>query len=252
MADVVTTRAILLRSHPYSESSRVLRFYARDLGLVGVMARGARRRGSGKAAGAGTFSEGIAVIAFSERRELQSLQEFAPARIRLGLGRDLTRLAGASVAAELVLGHAGQEPNPELYDFLSGRLDRMEKAEPHQVAGQVLALCWRIVRLLGFEPELASCTACGLPLDGDAMARFDLNAGGVRCDGCSAGTRAAGPGDSRRIGPVAREQLADLLRGDIPTRLRGEPAHLSLLDDFAAHHMLGGRRLASFRSLVLA
>lgn len=239
----IATPAILLRTHPYSESSRVLRFYTREIGLVGVMARGVRRGASTGRGAPGTFGEGLAVIAVRESRELQSLVDFTPDRVRLGLAGDFRRLAGASIAAELVLRHAGQEANEELFDALSAGLDRLERTVPGEVAGEVLALCWRMVRVLGFGPELSSCTMCGRPLEEGEMGWFDLADGGLRGQECPV------PEGSRRIGPVARTQLRSLLRGDAPPGLLKPGAHLSLLDDFTTFHMLGGRRLGSFRFL---
>lgn len=239
----VTTPAVLLRAHPYSESSRVLRFYTRELGLLGVMARGVRKGASKGRGSPGTFGEGIAAIVVRETRELQSLREFTPMKTRFGLAGDFRRLAGASIAAELVLRHAGQEPHAELYDALSEGLDRLEAVTPADVHGEVLALGWRMVQILGFGPELSACTACGEALEEGDMGRFDLAAGGVRGPGCPA------PRGSRRIGPVARAQLRSLLEGSVPPDLRGSPAHLSLLNDFTTFHMLGGRRLGSFRFL---
>ena len=239
----VTTPAVLLRAHPYSESSRVLRFYTREVGLVGVMARGIRKGASRGRGAPGTFGEGVAEIALRESRELQSLREFAPVKARIGLAGDFRRLAGASIVAELVLRHAGQEPHAELYDALSAGLDRLEEAAPDRVHGEVLALGWKMVQVLGFGPELSACTACGEVLEPGDMGRFDLAAGGVRGPGCPA------PTGSRRIGPVARAHLRRLLEGTVPTDLRGARAHLSLLDDFTTFHMLGGRRLDSFRFL---
>ncbi len=252
-----TTPAILLRAHPFSESSKVLRFYTRVLGLVGVMARGVRR-GASKARGAlGTFSEGVAVIAVRDTRELQSLREFTPKKARIGLAADLQRLAGASLAAELVLWHADQEPHPGLYDLLSRGLDRLEAATPNALAAEALALGWSIVQVFGFGPELSACTGCGRTLESDEMARFDLDAGGVRCPSCHA------PEGSRRIGPGARAQVARFLQGDAsavpladarptdnaPAEAPAAPAHLSLLDDFVTFHLLDGRRPDSFRFL---
>ena len=260
-----TTPAILLRAHPFSESSKVLRFYTRVLGLVGVMARGVRR-GASKARGAlGTFSEGVAVIVVRDTRELQSLREFTPKKARIGLAADLQRLAGASIAAELVLRHAGQEPHAGLYDLLSRGLDRLEAATPNALAAEALALGWSIVQVFGFGPELSACTGCGRILESDEMARFDLDAGGVRCSSCHA------PEGSRRIGPGARAQVARFLQGDASTAPLASsrqtagasadasarapdpapiaPAHLSLLDDFVTFHLLEGRRPDSFRFL---
>ena len=239
----ITTQAVLLRTHPYSESSRVLRFYTKELGLLGVMARGVRRGASRGQGAPGTFGEGVAVIAVRDSRELQSLIEFTPAKTRFGLARDFGRLAGASIAAELVLRHADQEAHEELYDALSTGLDRLEQSAPGDVTGEVLALCWRMVQVLGFGPELSSCMVCGRLLEEGDMGRFDLAEGGLCGPECPA------PEGSRRIGPVARAQLLRLLQGDAPPGLLKPRAHLSLLDDFTTFHLLGGRRLGSFRFL---
>ena len=183
------------------------------------------------------------MIVMRENRDLQTLSEFTPVKTRFGLAGDFQRLAGASIAAELVLRHADQEPHAELYDALSAGLDRLETAAPAGVHGEVLALGWKMVQIFGFGPELSACTACGEVLEDGDMGRFDLAAGGVRGPGCPA------PQGSRRIGPVARAHLRSLLEGTVPPDLLGSRAHLSLLDDFTTFHMLGGRRLGSFRFL---
>lgn len=237
----VTTPAVLLRSHPYSETSRVLRLLTRDLGLVGVMAKGVRRRASQGEGAVGTYAEGAAVIAHREGRDLQTLVEFTPTDLRMGLATDFRRLSGASVAAELILRHGGEEPNPRLYRALTDGLARLARSSPDDIAGEVLALCWRMVEVLGFGPELHSCTACGGRLGERDMARFDIAGGGV------VGPECRHPPGSRRVGPLARGHLDLLLRGDVPGGLRGVRAHLSLLQDFTAHHLLGGRPLSSLR-----
>lgn len=239
----VTTDAILLRTHPYSESSRILRFLTRELGLVSVMAKGVRRGASRGYGGAGAFSEGVAVFLYRETRDLQTLREFAPVNSRFGLARDVPRLAGASAAAELVLRHTLQEPHPELYRTISAGLDRLEAAAPREVLAQVLALAWNIVHTLGFGPELGFCLRCGRSLDADEMGWFEMRAGGVGGACCDPS------GGSRRIGPQARKQLKRLLAGDPPGSLRGRRAHISLLRDFTSYHVLGGDRLSSLRFL---
>lgn len=237
------TDAILLRSHPYSESSRILRFFTRELGLVSVIAKGERRGASRGYGGAGAFSEGVAVFVFRETRDLQTLREFAPVNPHLGLARDVSRLAGASAAAELILRHTWQEPHAELYGAISRGLDLLETTSPEGVLTQVLSLAWTIVQTLGFGPELSVCLCCGRSLDSDEMGWFEMRAGGVGGACCPSST------GSRRIGPLAREQLKRLLAGDTPRRLRGRRAHVSLLSDFTSYHLLGGDRLISLRYL---
>lgn len=240
---LVTTRAILFRAHAYSETSQVLRFYTEDLGLVGVMARGARKQASKGRGAVDTFGEGTIVLSYRPTRELQSMREYSPSVARLGLGRSLARLSAASVLAEIVLRHAGQERHPELFSGLSGALDDLAGVGEPNLLPSFLARAWHVVLLLGFAPELSNCTTCGRSLKREEMGAFDLVAGGVCCGACPTASA------SRRLGPVARDQLSALVEGVIPPELIKPQAHLSLLDDFVTVHMLGGRRLQSFQFL---
>ena len=240
---LVRTRAILFRAHAYSETSQVLRFYTEALGLVGVMARGSRRQASKGKGALDTFGEGTLVLSHRPTRDLQSLREFSPEVVRLGLGRDLGRLAAASVLAEIVLRHGGQEPQPELFRSLSTGLDRLAEVEPGAFLPEFLTRAWAVVHLLGFGPVLDACTECGRELDETEMGTFDLVSGGIRCSRCPGGP------ESRKLGPVAREQLAALIGGEGLPVVRKPKAHLSLLDDFVTYHMLAGRRLQSFQFL---
>ena len=72
---------------------------------------------------------------------------------------------------------------------------------------------------------------------------FDLVSGGLRCSRCPRGS------ESRKLGPVAREQLSALIGGAELPAVRKPRAHLTLLDDFVTYHMLAGRRLQSFQFL---
>lgn len=235
---LTTTRAVLLRAHPFGETSRVLRFLTRDRGIVGVMAKGVRsgRRG----AGLETFGDGALVFFHKESRDLQTFKEFGLDRPRRGLGRDPLRLAAASVLSDLVLRHGGDaEPGP-LYEALGLALDDLDDAAPDEVVGKVLRGGWGIVSVLGYQPDLSTCPACGTPIGAGEVGRFDFAQGALRCAGCAEG--APGP----RVGPGAREQLAALFRAELP-ELDRPHAHLRLLSDFITYHLSGGRVLDTFR-----
>lgn len=219
----------------------MFKLYCRDAGLVSAMARRARTQASRAVGAANTFCEGVAVIAANPARELRSLRDFTPLKAHLGLGRGYQRLAGASAACELVLRNAGEQPHPELYEVLSAGLDQLEASPSGETPGTVLALAWRIVDVLGFGPELASCVRCGRVLEGDEMGRFDVAAGGVACARCRP------PGRLRRVGPTARETISRLAAGQSPAELPRARAHAALLGDFVAHHLLGGRPLQALR-----
>ena len=238
---IVTTRAVLLRSHPYSESSRILRFLTEDYGIVGVMARGARKAGRG--GGMDIFQESSLTLHVKEGRDLQTLRESTALRSRRGLGSHPLRLASAGVLAELVLRHHGEAPGPEVFHVLAIGLEQLDGVEIDSVVPVLLARGWELVAALGFHPQIEACVRCGDPFC-EAIGRFDFEAGGVRCPRCSEGMAAP------RVGPVARKQLAGFLQGEVPPELGRPRAHLQLLSDFITHHVSGTRPLEAFRLLA--
>lgn len=236
---LISTPAVLLRSYDYSETSRILRLLTRDEGIVGIMAKGARTRTSKGGSSLVNFASGDLTFYFKEGRDLHTLKEFASTARRRAIGTDVLRFGAAAVVAEIVLRHVGEASSPSLFARVEGALDDLAACDAGRVVSVLLMHGWGLVEVLGFRPRLDACVACG-EAPGDAMARFDFDAGGIRCGACAErlDVGEAGP----RIGPGARLQLSALLAGEaVP--VRRPRAHLRLLSDFAVYHVTGGRPL---------
>jgi DNA repair protein RecO (recombination protein O) len=227
----VTTRAVVLRGYDYGDSSRILRFYTEDHGVLSVVARGVRGRSAKGSAAVSSFATGELTAYVKENRELHTMKDFACNRARGGLGTDVLRFAGASAAVDLVLAHAEQERHVALFAALEHALDEITAIARPDLAGGILAGLWSIIGAFGFSPELDGCVRCGRPLTPEEVGRFDLGAGGIRCETCSHG--AAGP----RLGPITRGHVSTLLEGRAPVGLQYPRRHLGLVSDFVAHHV---------------
>lgn len=227
----VTTQAVLLRAHPFGETSRILRFYTREHGLLSVMAKGVRTRSGKGTTTLDTFASGELTAYVKAQRDLHTMKDFACSRQRGRLGGSVLRFAGASAVAELVVAHTEQEAHPEVFEALEGGLDRLEESAGRDVPAACLSGAWRVVVAFGFAPELDTCTRCGRALGPEEVARFDLAAGGTVCPACGEGT----PGP--RVGPGARKQLRALLLGDATEPVTHARQHLALLSDFIAFHV---------------
>ena len=228
----ITTPAVLLRAFDYGDTSRILRFYTLDHGLLSVVARGVRGR-SGKGGSAVTsFSSGELIAYVKPQADLHTMKDFSGERARGRIPMDILRFAGASCLAELVLSHAEQEPHAMLFDTLEVELDRLDEMAAPELPHVILSALWRLTGAFGFAPELDACVLCGQSLGGEHLARFDFGAGGLRCEACGSG--AVGP----RVGPVARDQMRALLEGARPETFGHARRHLALLSDFLAHHVV--------------
>lgn len=228
----IRTAAVLLRSHDYGDTSRILRFYTEGYGLLSVVAKGVRGRSGKGGASMGTFASGDLTAYVKSHRDLHTMKDFECRHLRNGLAGDVLRFTGASAAAELVLAHAEQEPHTGLFTALVSALDDIESVDEAARSGAVLAGLWTITEAFGFAPQIDGCVRCGELLEDGDFGRFDFAAGGIRCPTCSEG--AAGP----RMGPGARRQLRELLRGRRPDDLSHARQHLSLLADFLAYHVV--------------
>jgi len=238
----VGTRAVLLRAHAYGETSRILRFYTHDHGLLSVMARGVRGRSGKGTVTLDTFASGELTAYVRPQRDLHTMKDFSCTRLRSGLGGDVVRFAGASAVAELVVSHADQEPHPEVFVALEEALDALEAVPPALVGTACLSGAWRIVDAFGFAPELDRCARCARPLGAEEVGRFDLAAGGMLCPRCAEGN--GGP----RVGPLARAQIRGLLEGAVDRPVTFPRRHLTLLADFVAFHV-AQKPLKTFRFL---
>ena len=228
----VSTPAVLLRSHDYGDSSRILRFYTETHGLLSVIARGVRKRSGKGTTTLATFATGTLTAYIKPHRDLHTMKDFDCTHLRDGLGLDVMRFAGASATAELVLAHADQEQNPDLLRALEQVLDTLESVETAQVPAAALSAVWRITEAFGFAPQLDPCVRCGEPLADDSVGRFDFASGGVRCERCA--EDAAGP----RLGPIARAQIANLLACELDAEFTYARRHLGVLSDFVAYHIV--------------
>ena len=173
----------------------------------------------------GAFSEGVAVLRGSRQPGAPDPSEFAPAKSRLGLAQDMSRLAGARWRPNWCCVTPRQEPHEELYRVLSSGLDRLEEAPSEAVRRNCWHWAGRSCRNLGFggrNSKDASPVASRL-----TPARWVVRPAGrgVRGPCCE-------PPQGARGSTSGPQQLGRLFAGEAPPELRGLRAHLSLLDDF--------------------
>jgi DNA repair protein RecO (recombination protein O) len=231
----VTTRAVVLQSWRYSETSKIVRLATRDLGVQSAIAKGALRPRSRFGAGLESLSEGIAHLYHRETRDLQILGAFDLIDLRRGLARDVGRFAGAAALAEIVLRMAPPAPLPSAYDALVAGCDALVRAPVDQIDATALRAVWGVLGALGFEPSLARCARDGNAVDSVAAAPvgFSVAEGGVLCERCGAAAEATAlPPRAYRDLLALNDPAAELPALDVPHAA----AHRRLVTRFIRHH----------------
>ncbi len=188
---MLTTPSTVLSTIPYGESSRIARLATHDLGVVSVIAKGARRPKSPFGAALQLLSEGVATIRPSRHSDLHWLTAFDVGRIPVALAADIGKYAIASLLSEIMLRFAPHESRPETYEFFRHSLDVLEAAPSLAVEVLGLRTIWGLVRSLGFAPSLDRCARDGNAVDPTVPPiAFSASQGGVLCPLCALAQRA--------------------------------------------------------------
>lgn len=245
-------RALVLRRHPYSESSLVVWVLTRREGLVHLLARGAYRPRSRYFAVLDLFDELELEWRPPRGGDLGQLVEGRLTRRRRAITRDLPRYRAATAMLELsALGCRPGQAETRLFDLVSAALDRLCTAEE---PGEVLVRFeLEFLRHHGLTPSLEGCASCGgaAPPAGDPpRVGFSAAGGGRLCRSCAAEQRAAGA----RVGTLPLdvvEAAARMLHGE---ELALPPGDLERLRDFVerflGHHL--GTQPRSHRAFLAA
>src|SRR5450756_92336 len=97
---LVTTDALVLHAFDYRETSRIVRLVTRELGVVSVIARGARRPKNKFGAALDLFDSGDVQLTTTPGRDLHALMSFEATRSPPALAGSHDSFAGAAALAE--------------------------------------------------------------------------------------------------------------------------------------------------------
>jgi len=235
---LATTRAVILQTYRYSDTSKILRLMTFELGPCSALARGALRPKSRFGGLLEPFVEGDAILYTKEGRDLHTLSSFELVRERRRLGGSMDLFTTASTLCELVMRLAPEHRDDKLFRALREGLDGLHERARSGAPGAGLEHVWALVGTLGFRPELEACVRCRRPI-GDERVRFDYAAGGLQCRRCSPGGPGLEPDELRTLRSLVAGQAAE-----DSARRQG-----SWLADFIRYHLAEGANLKSLRFL---
>ncbi len=219
---IVRTDAVVLRALDYGETSRIATLLTRAHGVVGALARGARRPTSRFGSTLQPMACIEAVLYVKPGRGLQTLKEAAHlVRFPNLDGRDLARVTAGLRAVEatrLTLDEG--DAHPRALDRLIETLAFVDAAPAHAANG-VPWLQMRLADLLGVGPAVDRDDVLAVGDDGGVL---DLATGTVEPSDVESGLAAGG--DRVRASRAALRAFAVFARTDLATagRLRLDDA----------------------------
>lgn len=172
---------IVLRANAYGESNVIITLLTRELGKIGVVARGAKKTNSRlasvtqlftygsfliqKGSGLGTLSQGELIDSF---RELRS---------------DLVATAYASIVVELTDKAVEEKKNnPYLFELVLQLLQHMNEGADAEVLTYLFMT--KMIPVLGYHPFFDQCVKCRCSANENIFVAFSVREGGFLCQRC--------------------------------------------------------------------
>lgn len=219
----VRDEALCVRHWDWSETSQTASLFAREHGMLRVLAKGAKRPRSPYSGGLELLTRGRIGVLIRPHSELALLTEWDLVETFPTLRQSL-RVHHAGLYIADLIHHAihDHDPHPALFDATLECLRLL--GAPADVSLALVKFQWSVLVETGYRPVIEADVRSGVPLDAAASYLFSPALGGFTTD-VAAGSQPDGPDDAAVAGG----------RGAVPPgswRVRG--ATLEILRSVAA------------------
>jgi DNA repair protein RecO (recombination protein O) len=181
----ISTHAIVIRRERSGEFHKSLSLLTTDLGLITATAYGAFKMNSRLCRGSEPFTWSRVQLYHNPVRRSYKVTEMEILASFDGLQRDLSRLAAASLWAEIVQKSYGAgEFSGGLFRLLLDSLQLLDAAETPREPYVTLQFLWRFLALAGFQPDTRRCDRCGRNLGESQSAYYAAQSHALLCADC--------------------------------------------------------------------
>ena len=240
---LVKTEGIVLKNLKYKENDGILTVFARKLGKVSVMARGARKSKSQHLAGAQPLCYSDFVL--YKGKSMYTLNNVDPIHSHYRIREDLDTLSTASFFIELIdaVTIEGQSNN-RLFILFVESLGALEKKEG-ELSLHILRFLLRFLKFSGYEPSLKICNHCST----GSSPRWVLNMeeGGLLCDTCR--TKSFGAAKPLSIKGIRLANFLMVMDIEDLKELKVHPKLIKELEHAFYHYMMVHLDKTNFKSL---
>lgn len=183
---IASDDAIVIGLMDYRETDRLITLFTREHGRISGVARGARK--SVKRFGGSLELFARLTASFIPHDALATIREVDLVTIYPGIRATLGGIAHAGYAAELVAALTPERyPNQRVFRLLTAYLEQLDRTAASPADRHFFEI--NLLNILGYRPELDSCTDCGADLARSGGFWSDRSNHGVYCPNCAPGGR---------------------------------------------------------------
>ena len=177
----------ILNETSYSESSKILNVFTKEYGLIGIMAKGAKRIKSPFRSLAMRFTYGIFNIYYKEGK-LSTLVSIDIIDPFVNIKRDLTLISYMTYISDLTNQVIKESKDSKIYNILIKSLLKIENNYDPLVITNIIEA--KYLSYLGVELNLDRCAICDSK---EHIVTIDASNGGLICNRCHTNEKEVDP-----------------------------------------------------------
>lgn len=169
---------IVISERVHGETSKIINILTREYGIIGVIAKGARKLKSDIRTSTSKLVHGYFYMNYKEGKLsiLTSVDVISSFR---NIQTDIERISYASYILDLTEQVARHNPDAECFDNLLAALNKIDEGFEPSVICSILEL--KYLEYLGVMPILDGCSICGSKTN---LVTLSSDRGGYICKGC--------------------------------------------------------------------
>ncbi|MBN2802148.1 MAG: DNA repair protein RecO [Deltaproteobacteria bacterium] len=185
---MLTTDAIIIKTVNYKETDKILTLFTLKMGIISVIAKGARKSMKRFGGALEPFALFEAVIQTSKKNSLHVLHEAKSKKTYLGLATDLKKLSSAAYILEMVNITINNDiEENRMFELVINTIELINSSEQINIRATVISFNLRLLSMNGFEVSTSLCSICGKQLPDNRAAYFNPQKGGITCTACGGG-----------------------------------------------------------------
>ena len=155
---MIEVEGIIISEKPYGESSKILNIITKDKGIIGVLAKGAKRLKSPLRSVSQMFSYANFIISYKDGK-LSTLISADVINSFNNIKKDIKKLSYLNFLSELTTGVINQNDDKKIYNLYLSAIFKIEDGFDPMVITNILEL--KYLSFLGVSPKLNGCVVCG-------------------------------------------------------------------------------------------
>ncbi len=158
--EMIEVEGIIISEKPYGESSKILNIITKDKGIIGVLAKGAKRLKSPFRSVCQRFCYANFNISYKDDK-LSVLISADVINNFKNIKNDIKKLSYLNFISELTSGVIKQNTDKRIYDIYLSAILKIEEGFDPVIITNILEL--KYLSFLGVLPKLDGCVVCGNP-----------------------------------------------------------------------------------------